>query len=107
MAVPEISVQELTQWRESGKDFVLLDVREPDEVAKSALDTILHIPLQQVPASLDTIPADTPVAVMCRSGGRSGKATQYLLAQGRTDVYNVQGGMLAWVAEVDPNLPQP
>ncbi len=83
---------------------VLLDVREPDELAIAQVEPSLHIPLAEVPARIGEIPADQHVLVLCHHGGRSGRATQFLRASGRTNATNVAGGIHAWAEQVDPSL---
>lgn len=102
--LPTISVQQLAESLASPNPPQLLDVREPAEVAASTLPNAFHIPLGQLADRLDELDPAIPVAVICRSGGRSAKATQLLLQVGYTAA-NVAGGMLAYRAEVDPSLP--
>ena len=72
---------------------ILLDVREPDEWTAGHAPGAHHMPLGTVDPG--AIPADTPVLCVCRSGGRSAKATEVLRAAG-IDATNVAGGMNAW-----------
>ena len=74
----------------------LVDVREDDEWAAGHAPQAQHLPLQQVPERLGALP-EGPLAITCRSGGRSAQATAYLRQQGY-DAVNVDGGMHAWVA---------
>jgi rhodanese-related sulfurtransferase len=77
-------------------DAVLVDVREADEWAAGHAPNAIHIPLAELPARLDELPeTDDTVAVVCRMGGRSARAVQWLVQQG-FDVANVEGGMLEW-----------
>lgn len=81
-------------------DALVLDVREPDEFAAGHAPGAVHIPLGDLPARLADLPEtpdDTPLPIICRSGGRSGRAVQWLEAQGQ-DIVNVDGGMKAWSA---------
>jgi rhodanese-related sulfurtransferase len=82
-------------------DAYVLDVREPDEWAAGHVEGAAHIPMNQIPARLDEVPADATVHVMCRVGGRSAQVARFLLAQGR-DAVNVDGGMLAWASAGRP-----
>ena len=82
--------------REVGDDL-LLDVREDDEWAQGRAPGAVHLPMSQLVARLDELPADRPLAVVCRSGHRSAQVTAYLVGQGR-EARNVDGGMLAWQA---------
>ncbi|MDE9366571.1 rhodanese-like domain-containing protein [Luteipulveratus sp. YIM 133132] len=76
-------------------DAVLLDVREQDEWDAGHAPGAVHIPLAEVPNRLEELPDAEPLPVICRSGGRSGRAVQWLSAQGYPAV-NVEGGMQAW-----------
>lgn len=99
----EISVQELQEKIENGEDFQLVDVREDFEYETSNLGGLL-IPLAGVLIEADKIAKDKPVVVMCRSGKRSAVAIMQLEEQGFTNLYNLQGGILAWAQEIDPEM---
>lgn len=101
----EVSLQELADERKQGKAQFLLDVREPDELEISKLSEVYAIPMAEVPDRLAEIPRDQDVVVICRSGGRSGKITDFLLDNGYTRVRNLVGGMNGWATEIDPTLP--
>ena len=77
-------------------DVVLIDVREDSEYAEGHIPGAVLIPLGQIPDRLDEIPQDKTVIAVCRSGNRSGQATNFLQQQGFTNVHNMQGGMNAW-----------
>lgn len=100
----EISVQELDAMRKEGKDHMLLDIREPQEVAICAIDRSEHIPMNTLPDNLARIPKDKPVVVMCHVGGRSWQVTQWLRAQGYENAVNLEGGIAAWSAAIDPKM---
>lgn len=78
----------------------LLDVREPSEFAEGRVKGALLMPLGQVPQQWQTLPKDREIAVICRSGARSGRAAAFLKQQGLNAV-NVEGGMLAWQGPVE------
>ena len=82
---------------------VLIDVREPDELAICQVPGALHIPMREIPARLSELP-DAHLLVLCHHGGRSGRVTQFLRANGRENVSNVAGGIDAWACEIDPSL---
>ena len=105
MAVPEISVQELKRRMDAGEPLQLLDVREPWEVAIASLPGALHIPLQQLPQRLKELSGDGQLVAMCKSGGRSRRAAQFLQSAGFPKVENLTGGIDAWREEIDPTLP--
>jgi adenylyltransferase/sulfurtransferase len=99
-----ISVNELKQWIDSKKDFQLVDVREPYENDICTLNGIL-IPMNEVPNEFQQISKDKPVVVHCRSGKRSANVIHYLEQQhGYTNLYNLEGGILAWIEEIDPSM---
>ena len=80
----------------SRDDVVLIDVREESEYAEGHIPGATLIPLGQIPDRLDEIPTDKMVVAVCRSGNRSGQATDFLREQGFDNVHNMQGGMNAW-----------
>lgn len=99
-----ITVQDLKQWKESGKVFQLVDVREPFENDICTLNGTL-IPMNEVPNEFQQIDKDKDVVVHCRSGKRSASVIQYLESQhGYTNLYNLEGGILAWIEEIDPSM---
>lgn len=99
----EITVQELKEKLDRGEDFQLIDVREDFEYETSNLGG-QHIPLGGILIEKDKLYKDKPVVVMCRSGKRSAAAIAQLEAQGFTNLYNLQGGIVAWQAEIDPDM---
>lgn len=102
----EISVETLAHWRASGKNFVLLDVREPHEVHAASLPGALHIPMRQIPTRLNEIEPAAEIAVLCHHGGRSERVAQFLAVQGFTGVHNVAGGIDAYAKRVDKTIPR-
>jgi len=99
----EITVQELKEKLDNKEDFQLIDVREDFEYETSNLGGQL-IPLGGIIIEADKISKDKPVVVMCRSGKRSAAAIMQLEQLGYTNLSNLQGGILAWAAEIDPEL---
>ena len=90
-----IKAEELDQWIQSGKDFVLVDVREDWERAAFHIGGV-HIPLSELLQRKEEIPADKPVVVYCEKGIRSHIVIQRLQEQGYDNLYNLIGGMKAW-----------
>jgi len=87
---------------------VLLDVREGWElqtasVRPEGLD-LVHMPMQSIPARLDELDKSRPIACLCHHGGRSMQVASFLLQHG-FQVVNVAGGIHAWSAQVDPQIP--
>ncbi|MDB4925789.1 rhodanese-like domain-containing protein [Mucilaginibacter sp.] len=99
----EITVQELKEKLDSGEDFQLIDVREDFEYETSNIGGLL-IPLGGIIIEADKISKDKPVVVMCRSGKRSAAAIMQLEQMGYTNLANLKGGILAWAAEIDPDI---
>ncbi|MEI8126931.1 MAG: rhodanese-like domain-containing protein [Actinomycetota bacterium] len=88
-----ISAIEANELLSSGA--LLLDVRENDEWDAGHSAVALHIPLAEVPDRWSEIPNDQIVVCVCRVGGRSARAAEFLFQQGY-DTRNLAGGMLAW-----------
>lgn len=83
-------------WDSTGTPpAILLDVREPDEWQLGHAPGAINIPLVDVPARLDELDYDSQIYVICRQGGRSIQAAQYLEHVG-FEVIHVKGGMVAW-----------
>ncbi|WP_304065378.1 rhodanese-like domain-containing protein [Pedobacter glucosidilyticus] len=99
----EITVAELKKWRDEGKEFQLIDVREPFEYEMSNIEGE-NIPLASVVLEADKISKDIPVIMQCRSGARSAAALNQLQNLGYTNLYNLKGGILAWAAEIEPGM---
>lgn len=104
MAVTEISPSELQRRLQAGESLQVLDVREPWEIAIVRLPGSLNIPLQQIPGRLKEIQS-TNVVALCKSGGRSRRAAEFLQSAGFQQVANLTGGIDAWIADIDPTLP--
>ena len=97
--------QYMDQHRE--RDYVLVDVRQPDEYLGGHIPGSVLLPLGEVPARLGELPLDRDVVFYCRSGKRSMAAAVLFADQPRTSgrVYNLDGGMLAWNGEVLAQAP--
>ncbi|MBL7962907.1 MAG: rhodanese-like domain-containing protein [Flavobacteriales bacterium] len=92
----EICPTTTQQWVANGA--LLVDVRERDEVAEAAYDVpnIINIPLSEFEERFAEVPRDRDVVMVCRGGGRSLKATYYLMNHGYTRVVNMSKGILRW-----------
>lgn len=101
-----ITVQELKDLQDKNTDFQLIDVREPYENEICTLNGVL-IPMNEVVVRFKEIATDKQVVVHCRSGMRSGNVIQYLeRTHGYENLYNLEGGILAWAREIDPSMQQ-
>ncbi len=102
-----ISATEAAERRASGWAPLWIDVRKPHEWE------IVHLPFADrllaheeiVANGLHGVALDRAILVQCKSGARSAKAAEALVSAGFTEVYNLEGGILAWAKEVDPTLP--
>lgn len=104
--VADISVNDLQKRLQSGdKNFIVLDVREPWELAIAKLPVTVNIPMGQIPQRLDDLPKDKDILVFCHHGNRSRRVGDFLLQNGFTKVLNVAGGIAAWSADIDPSVP--
>lgn len=110
--VPGLSVQELAQKRKNGDNFILLDVREPNELLYANLgEGVIAAPLSELaqrgPDALpEAILADkeAEIVVMCHHGIRSAQVTAWLRQQGWNNVLNMDGGIDAYAIAVDPTV---
>ena len=94
----EISVQELKTIL---ADVNLVDVREPDEYVQAHVPGAKLIPLATVPVRDNELDKSQTQYIICKSGVRSAKAAEFLIAQG-FDAVNVAGGTMAWIDADEP-----
>ena len=85
---------------------VLLDVREDMELRIASVKGALHIPMGQIQARLGELDRTREIVCMCHHGMRSEGVAEFLRENGFTLVANLEGGIAAWTAEVDPSVPQ-
>lgn len=104
--IPEITVSELKKRLDAGESPFILDVRRKEEHEFVNIGGHL-IQLDYLPDQIDELDAhkNDEIIVYCRSGARSGRAVQFLMAKGFEKAINLKGGILAWSAEIDPTLP--
>ena len=97
----------LAQRAEGTDDFVLVDVREPNEYEIVAIPGSILIPKGRLLSgeALSELPQDRRVVLHCKSGARSAEALAVLKGAGFADAVHVGGGVLAWANQVDPSLP--
>jgi rhodanese-related sulfurtransferase len=97
--IAEIDVSAVTAALDGGA--VLLDVREPEEWEAGHAPGARHVPLGLLPDRMGEFERSEPIVVVCRSGHRSGLATEWLTTAG-FDAANLVGGMQAWAAALLP-----
>ena len=100
----EISVKELYEWQVRGDDYQLIDVREPHEFEIANIGGELF-PLTTITAVAEKISREKKVVIHCKMGGRSAKAIRQLQDEfGFDNLYNLKGGIISWIEEIQPEL---
>ena len=104
-ALEEIAPRELQALLESKQPPLVLDVRNPEEIAICRIAGSTVIPLPELPGRLSELDQAASYVVHCKSGMRSAKAIGVMQAAGFSRLKNLSGGILAWIKDVDPSLP--
>jgi rhodanese-related sulfurtransferase len=99
VSVPEVEADEAHSLSAAGA--LLLVVREPEEWEAGRAPGARWVRLGELAGRVEELPRDQRIVAVCRSGARSGRATEFLGAQG-FDVVNLAGGMKAWAAAGHP-----
>lgn len=104
----ETDVAGVVALRESGQEFLLLDVREEDEYAIAKIDGSMLIPMSQLRDRVGDLEEhrDRMIVVHCHHGGRSMQVTQALRNDGFKKVQNMAGGIDQWSVQIDPSVPR-
>jgi molybdopterin/thiamine biosynthesis adenylyltransferase/rhodanese-related sulfurtransferase len=102
----EINVQDLKRRLDAKEDFDLIDVREEHEWQIAKIPGAKLIPLGELPNRLSELDAGREILLQCKSGGRSGRALQFLKQKGFKNLKNVVGGIDAWATHIDPKVPK-
>ena len=89
----------------NGENPLILDVREPWEIATASLDGTVNIPMGDIPSRLAELDPDRETIVMCHHGVRSAQVAMYLARNGFERVLNLAGGIDAW-SDVDSSVPR-
>ena len=100
--VPQITVWDLAEWLDEGRDVAVIDVREPVEWRDGHIDGALHLPMLEAIKRIGEVPADRPKAVLCAGGLRSSTVISALKRHGIERWFNVAGGMTAWLKAGSP-----
>lgn len=95
----QMTAKEVEALLNDGKQINIIDVREVDEVAAGKILGAVNIPLGLVEFRMHELDKSKEYIMVCRSGARSGRATQFLESYG-FDVINMSGGMLAWEGKI-------
>jgi len=103
-----ITASELKEWADAGKDFYLVDVREPAEFEIVSIPGATLIPKNDIlmGQALAQLPQDKQIVLYCKTGIRSAEALAAVKGAGFKDAVHVQGGVIGWVKQIDPSLPE-
>jgi molybdopterin/thiamine biosynthesis adenylyltransferase/rhodanese-related sulfurtransferase len=101
----EITPSDLKAALATSHPPLILDVRNPEEIAICRIAGSTVIPLPELPNRLEELDRSRSMVVHCKSGVRSAKAITLLQGAGFSKLTNLKGGVLAWIKEVDPSLP--
>lgn len=107
---PEISVQAVARRRAEGEEFLLVDVREQEELDVAVIEDALHLPLSElrerqeegIPAAMRDQEVDC--VIFCHKGVRSARVTAWLMERGWTGIKSMDGGIDAWSREIDDSV---
>jgi rhodanese-related sulfurtransferase len=102
----DIDVHTLAVMRADGVAHTVLDIREQVELAICTIQDSLSIPMQQVPHSIETLPRQNPLIVLCHHGMRSAMVTEFLRDNGFDNAWNLAGGIDAWSRLVESGMPR-
>jgi adenylyltransferase/sulfurtransferase len=103
-----ISARELKDMLDNGDNIFLVDVREPNEYEIVSIPGATLIPKGEFlsGAALEHLPQDKRIVLHCKSGMRSAECLAIVKDAGFSDAVHVGGGVLAWISQVDPSLPE-
>jgi rhodanese-related sulfurtransferase len=106
--IRQLQATELQEWLAdtTREQPLVLDVREPWEHEVCNIAGSRLLPMQDIPARVKELPADTDIVVLCHHGMRSLQVAQFLKQSGLERVSNLSGGIAAWAAQVDPDMSQ-
>jgi len=106
--IRQLQATELQEWLAdtTREQPLVLDVREPWEHEVCNIAGSRLLPMQEIPARVQELPADTDIVVLCHHGMRSLQVAQFLKQSGLERVSNLSGGIAAWAAQVDPDMSQ-
>ena len=88
------------------ESVLILDVREPGEIAIAPFPGATHIPMGDIPSRLTELDPDREIVVLCHHGVRSAQVAMYLARMGFERILNLAGGIDAWSETADPSTPR-
>ena len=102
--IKEITVTELKNKFDNNEDFMLLDVRNIQEVLYSKIENSIHIPMNEIVDRMNELDSNKEIIIQCKSGKRSARVCEYLISQNFNNVKNLSGGIIAWADEIDNSI---
>ena len=102
--IKEITVKELKNKFDNNEDFMLLDVRNIQEVLFSKINGSIHIPMNEIMDRINELDSNREIIIQCKSGKRSARVCEYLMTQNFKNVKNLTGGIIAWSDEIDNSI---
>ena len=102
--IKEITVKELKNKFDNNEDFMLLDVRNIQEVLFSKINGSMHIPMNEIMSRINELDSNKEIIIQCKSGKRSARVCEYLMTQNFNNVKNLTGGIIAWADEIDNSI---
>lgn len=110
MIYDSITPPQLAEKLKNGEKINLIDVREPVEYEMARIEAATFLPLSRFREWIDGLIADldaeNETIVMCHHGVRSAQLCGFLARNGVEKVFNLEGGIDAWSAEIDANVPR-
>jgi rhodanese-related sulfurtransferase len=91
---------------DSGEELLLVDVREPEEIAIASIKGALLRPMSQGASWVDTLPRQGDLVIVCHHGMRSMHVARALAERGHRNLINLTGGIDLWSVQVDPDIPR-
>ena len=104
--IEQLSAPDLAERLQRAPAPVLIDVREPWEVATAAMPGAIAIPLGELAMRHTELDPDVETVLVCHHGYRSMQACMFLANRGFERLANLRGGIEAWSTQVDPGVPR-
>ncbi|MGA2785263.1 MAG: rhodanese-like domain-containing protein [Candidatus Bathyarchaeia archaeon] len=99
-----ISVSDARAMLQFSSNVLVVDVRTTEEYAQGHLKGAINIPLSDLPLQISGLEQNRPILVYCQTGYRSAQASSILVNAGFTKVYNLEGGITAWINSGYPTV---
>ena len=102
----DIGVHQLAEMPNDGARHLMLDIREPEELAVCIIGSSVTIAMQQSPNEFEGLPRENPLIVVCHHGICSAMMTKFRRKNGFDDAWNLAGGIDAWSRLTEPDMPR-